>query len=388
MVILKNVEYKRFLVESEGKNIVIFGNGANFEMFCCRASINSDLLDRVVAVVDNNKDLIGKKKQSFDLNYTVQSVDELVESDIDIKNCVVIITISSKYLLEICEQLDKIEIFNDVYCYCIDTALNWWEEHFPVPVNSEMPKPKRKHNIPKILHYFWFGGNPIPEKDLECIESWKKYCPDYEIKLWNEDNYDISKTPQYIKDAYKAKKWGFVPDFPRLDVIYNYGGIYLDTDVEIMKNIDFLLEYGAFCGYTNFDRINFGQGFGAEKGNSFIKESMELYENAVFKTSDNCFNMVDCTWYTNYLIAKKGMKLDGNFQLFDDDVIVFPRDYFCPLSQDNFLYQFTENTVSIHTFNVSYMDGSVKNYFDEFKKLNSSINERLLNDWRKEFGQA
>ena len=96
--------------------------------------------------------------------------------------------------------------------------------------------------IPKKIHYCWFGRNEIPEKTLRCIESWKKYCPDYEIIQWNEDNYDINKIP-YMKDAYKEKKWAFVSDYARLDVIYQYGGIYLDTDVELVNSLDDLLEY-------------------------------------------------------------------------------------------------------------------------------------------------
>ena len=91
--------------------------------------------------------------------------------------------------------------------------------------------------IPKKIHYCWFGGNPMPEKDKKCIESWKRYCPDYEIIRWDESNYDVSKN-RYMKEAYEEKKWGFVPDYARLDIIYNEGGIYLDTDVELVKNLD------------------------------------------------------------------------------------------------------------------------------------------------------
>lgn len=99
--------------------------------------------------------------------------------------------------------------------------------------------------IPKKIHYCWFGRNPLPELARRCIESWKKYCPDYEIIEWNEDNYDINKIP-YVKEAYQAKKWAFVTDYVRLDVVNKFGGIYLDTDVELLKSLDSLLKYKAF----------------------------------------------------------------------------------------------------------------------------------------------
>src|SRR5699024_3155952 len=124
--------------------------------------------------------------------------------------------------------------------------------------------------IPKIIHYCWFGGNPLPEKEQKCIASWRKYCPDYEIIEWNENNFDINQN-MYIKQAADEKRWAFVSDFARLDVIYRFGGIYLDTDVEIIRNLDPLLRNKAFVGIDNVTgeeySINTGLGFGAEKKN-------------------------------------------------------------------------------------------------------------------------
>mgnify|MGYP001644804644 FL=1 len=101
--------------------------------------------------------------------------------------------------------------------------------------------------IPKIIHYCWFGGHPLPASALKCIESWRKYCPDYEIKEWNESNYDVNKIP-YISQAYEVKKYAFVSDYARFDILYQYGGVYFDTDVEVIKPIDEIIEKGAFFG--------------------------------------------------------------------------------------------------------------------------------------------
>ena len=125
--------------------------------------------------------------------------------------------------------------------------------------------------IPKKIHYCWFGNNPLPEKDRKCIESWKKYCPNYEIIRHDENNYDISKN-KYMKQAYESKKWGFVPDYARLDIIYNEGGIYLDTDVELTKNLDELLKYDAYMGFEDDIHVSPGLGFGAIKHHEGIKK--------------------------------------------------------------------------------------------------------------------
>ncbi len=120
----------------------------------------------------------------------------------------------------------------------------------------------RNEHIPKKIHYMWLGGKNIPRNLQKCIDSWKRYCPDYEIVCWNEDNYDISKVP-YMKHAYEAKIYGFVPDYARIDILYQYGGIYLDTDVELVRSLDDLLTLEAFCGVEKWQTVNLGGGSGA-----------------------------------------------------------------------------------------------------------------------------
>ena len=135
--------------------------------------------------------------------------------------------------------------------------------------------------IPKIIHYCWFGGESLPESAIKCINSWKKFCPDYEIIRWDESNYDVTKNV-YMKEAYEAKKWGFVPDYARLDIVYNYGGIYMDTDVELLKPLDDLLGCNAYMGVEKPGIVALGLGFGAEKGNSVIGDLLEEYNDKRF----------------------------------------------------------------------------------------------------------
>lgn len=142
--------------------------------------------------------------------------------------------------------------------------------------------------IPKKIHYIWFGRNPLPELALKCIESWKKYCPDYEIIEWNEDNFDISKN-LYAKQAYEAKKWAFVSDYARVKILYKYGGIYLDTDMEILKNIDKLINSQSFTGFEDCKNIAFGI-YGSRPKSEILKMLLDSYDNDRFILDNQMLN--------------------------------------------------------------------------------------------------
>ena len=137
--------------------------------------------------------------------------------------------------------------------------------------------------IPKIIHYCWFGGNPYPEDVKKCIESWKKNLPDYEIREWNEGNFDFNQIP-YTKEAYETKKWAFITDYVRLHALNLYGGIYMDTDVEILKSLDPFLHEKGFAGFERIDGIQTGL-MAAEKGHPFIRELKQEYEKLHFSES-------------------------------------------------------------------------------------------------------
>ena len=133
--------------------------------------------------------------------------------------------------------------------------------------------------IPKIINYCWFGKNPLPTSVKKCINSWKKYCPDYKIIQWDETNFDV-KSNMFVKEAYEAKAWAFVSDYARLKVKYENGGIYFDTDVELVKNLDFLLKNSAYIGIQQSEYLcNTGLGFGAEKGILLLKSNAFVNKN-------------------------------------------------------------------------------------------------------------
>ena len=225
--------------------------------------------------------------------------------------------------------------------------------------------------IPKVINYCWFSGSPLPDYLKKCIESWHKICPDYEIKRWDESNYDVSKNP-YMKQAYEAKKWGFVPDYARLDILYNHGGFYLDTDVELIKSLDGLRNQGAFCGVEKWGNINMGGCSGAVPYHPMIKRILDSRESIPFKYDDGTLNLNTCGVYETAPFIELGMRVDNTTQRIND-MTVFSSDYFHPYDYMSGETIITKNTYSIHHFNGGWLDeksrDSRRKTMEEYKKL-------------------
>lgn len=212
--------------------------------------------------------------------------------------------------------------------------------------------------IPKKIHYCWLGGNPLPESAKRCIRSWKKYCPDYEIVEWNESNYDFTKIP-YMREALEVKKWGFVPDYARLDILYQHGGIYLDVDVEIIKSFNDLLGYRGFAGFETDEYIALGLGFGAEAENSVIKKLMESYNDLHFIEENGELNLTASPELNSDTLEELGVRRDGTYQNIDGFVFL-PSDYLCPKSFNDGIIRKTPNTHSIHHYDASWFTDEQK----------------------------
>ena len=221
--------------------------------------------------------------------------------------------------------------------------------------------------IPKVIHYCWFGNNKLPPLAKKCISSWKKYCPDFQIKEWNEDNFDILSAPEYVKEAYKVKKWAFVTDYVRLWILYNEGGVYFDTDVELIKSIDALLDYNAFFGFEDY-RLNdkvfvaTGLGVGSVKKNEIIGAMMNDYENIHFIIDNGEYDLTPCPQRNSRVLEEKGFVLSGALQV-NNGVVLLPSDYLCPINWQTNVLNITENTISIHHFAASWKEGKKSRRF-------------------------
>ena len=204
--------------------------------------------------------------------------------------------------------------------------------------------------IPKIIHYIWLGGKPLPKIAEKCIASWKKYCPDYEIKRWDESNLNINQY-KYAKDAYDAKRYAFASDVMRFDVLYKYGGVYVDIDVEILNKIDDLLNNKSFTGFEKTDIVAPGLIYGANQGDDLCKQMLEYYSNANFAQDIDNGETV-CTIFTK-MLKKYGLVLNGGTQVLPQ-ITVYSREWFCPINVITNRKKITKNTRTIHWYNASW----------------------------------
>lgn len=217
--------------------------------------------------------------------------------------------------------------------------------------------------IPKIIHYCWFGGNPLPDLAIKCIESWKKYCPDYEIKEWNENNFDINSC-DYIREAYAKKRWAFISDYARFKILYEFGGLYFDTDVELIHEIDDLISKGPFMGeemgISDALSKNFtvapGLGLAANPGLDLYKEIINYYEGIHFINEDGEEILLDTVvTKTTRLLAEHGFAGNGSVEEVNG-IFIYPPDFFCPKNFRTGELCITENTRSIHYYTASWLN--------------------------------
>ncbi len=245
--------------------------------------------------------------------------------------------------------------------------------------------------IPKIIHYCWFGRGPLPELAVKCIASWKQYLPAYEIKEWNEGNFDVNII-SYTREAYAVKKYAFVSDYARFWILYHYGGLYFDTDVEIIRPIDDIIARGAFMGcerdgHPSGIEVNPGLGIGAEPGLGLYKEMLDKYATMHFLGKGQAMNETTVVQYTTSLLRAEGLADTAGIQCIGG-VYIYPKEYFCPLDLEGNMHV-TTNTRSIHHFMASWKRKNCwekrwRRLKDGFKKLlPAPIVEHIL-EYKKE----
>ena len=231
--------------------------------------------------------------------------------------------------------------------------------------------------IPKIIHYCWFGRLPLPELAKRCIKSWQIFLPEYEIKEWNEDNFDVNIIP-YTAEAYTAKKYAFVSDYARFWILYHYGGLYFDTDVEVIKPIDDIIARGAFMGSetsvtkVGVMRVAPGLGLSAVPGMSLYKELLDFYSHIHFVNVNGSYNLETIVTYTTNILLNYGLKNIDQIQECAT-VWIYPKDYFCPIDYDTKKIDITNNTRTIHHYASSWLGPKEKLYNWVAKYLGKDI---------------
>lgn len=390
MVKVKNINYENYLKYYYDKKIILFGSGSLLEDFLRTQRHKVDLFNKIDYILDNDPIKSGKNHSIGLRTISVVSVETFLKQKIDLRNYIVMLLVKDKFFRNVIDELDSISEFDDIICLYGITALFWGKEvYLPEAGKNNLPIPGKKHCIPKVIHYCWFGGNAMGEIEKNCIKSWKEHCPDFEFKLWNEENYDISKAPIYVRQAYKAKKYAFASDFARLDIIYKNGGFYLDADVLLLRGLDDFTKYRAVYGYLAWNQITTGLGFGSVAGNGDLLEQMNMYEQLLF-LNDGEQNLIPCPEYSTDYFRKKGMRIDNTLRLIDDTLFL-PSDFLCslmPVLETNgqyylSLYALTENSYALHMCASTWFEADNYNTFKNSKDIKAEINARLLADWKR-----
>ena len=207
-------------------------------------------------------------------------------------------------------------------------------------------------SIPKILHYCWFGGKPKPPLAEKCIRSWRKFCPDFEIQEWNESNFDLEQVPAYVRQAYEAGRWAFVSDYVRLRALTEVGGVYLDTDVEIVRPLDPFLKHEAFAGFESPTHVQTAV-LGCRKAFPLFQEFLTYYDSAVFRKEDGTEDVTTNVEILTNLCLSHGLQTNGMFQMLDG-LAVYPCEFFCPIAYETRKMHKTYKTAAIHWFSGSW----------------------------------
>lgn len=240
--------------------------------------------------------------------------------------------------------------------------------------------------IPKVIHYCWFGGNPLPPLAEKCIASWKKFLPDYEIKEWNEQNFDVNIIP-YTAEAYQAKKYAFVSDYARFWILYHYGGLYFDTDVEVIKPMGCIIAKGAFMGCEQDSKPGIeltvapGLGLAVEPRHELYKAILKEYDSFHFLNEDGSNNDKTVVEYVTEILKKHGLRNSPGIQNVDG-INVYPSEYFCPRNTVTKRMHITNNTYTIHHYMASWKDGG----FNLKKIIRKFIPESVLLWYNKRKG--
>ncbi|MCI8835891.1 MAG: hypothetical protein HFH24_11060 [Ruminococcus sp.] len=345
---LKNTTYDGLVNKITKKNcrILVYGAGVIGQIIVTYLLKEYKLYNYLDCFIDADKRKAGQSVTIDACQYEIRTPDYL---DTVGKNNIILIT-NSKFF-PVVSFLDRIPNLKEIEGYIIPMMQIYSMEHsesVTLCKQSELPL------IPRKIHYCWFGGREKPVFLQKCMETWKEMCPDYEMIEWNESNYDVNRH-DYTKEAFEKGKYGFVTDAARLDILYENGGIYLDTDVTLEKNLDILLFQKGFIGTEKWGNVNTGGGCGFVAKHPMLKKMIDHRERYHFVLEDGSLNMETCGMYETRIFLECGFKPDNTLQIVND-VTVYPSYINHPYDYMSCEMHKKEATVSVHHFYGGWME--------------------------------
>lgn len=310
--------FQEFELKTKNKKLIAFAP-SQFVKLAATNYRDLRLDEKIDYFVDNDVKKQGTLFQLSSKSIEIYSLDKLLaENPAEI----VILICSAAYAIDIYNQLDSIERLKETECFFLPYMIaersdNHRKNLLEIPDNVEQ-------KIPQIIHCFWFSKDEKDELSKRCLESWRKACPDYQIIEWNADNYDVSKNP-YMKNAFEMRKWAFVSDYARLDVIYQMGGFYFDLDVELYRNIDSLRRHEFVIGYGPYRDVE-GAAFGAMAGNEFVQSLLEIYAQRNFSWEKVLEGDIQPVYF-NRFFSELGFAMDGQYEE-RDGICIYPKEVF------------------------------------------------------------
>lgn len=368
-MILKNVSFEEFIKDIQGKKIIQFGVSSAWDYFlACFDGIKHGVIENTLFVIDNDSRKQGKKVEIAGSKIDVKDPNILKkyrQSD----DIVILITVSLAYQEDIIKQLRDMQISDNVVCYSLPLMTYGNRKQIDNTCVEEYFSKHNTPNIPAIIHSFWFSGEEKPDLYKRCIESWYKNCPNFEIKEWNSENYDISKN-EYMREAFEHRKWAFVSDYARLDIINSYGGIYMDMDVELVSSIDRLLCADSFFCRQEDGFLEFGSGFGAKANNKFVAAMLNTYNNRKLISEDGTIDMTPQPQWLKGIAEKFGFNKCYDSSVVGDSMVLSNEYIVCGASEEDRL----NAKLGVHWHNGGWLDDKNR----QLIKQSLSVKKRLV----------
>lgn len=359
-MILKNCDFNTLFSKAKDGSIYLYGIGRFFDKILLDSN-EFPWEKKLGGLIDASPEKQGEERMVKGVAHRIISLSDYFKKRRDGD----VILIIARLYDEVVEMLNQYRELDETECYIYFFMRN-------LSFGEEIDFHRGEDfKIPPVIHYCWFGGKELPDLYKRCVDSWHKYCPTYQIIEWNESNCDLESN-LYAKQAYEAGKYGFVPDYFRLKIIYEHGGIYLDTDVELIKNLDDLRHEEAFCGKQYPGEAALGLGFGAVKGNHVIKKLTRIYEETAFIKEDGTMNMRTSPSYQTEDLRKMGMGYSNRVQ-YIEGMCIYPTEVLSPINIYVGTMEITPNTYAIHHFDGSWTTQAHKDKkrveFERAKKI-------------------